>query len=1145
MRKLILVVAVATAAAPAASAQRARYSREPVKLGVPAAGAARPARRATVAPAPSRPIVRPDDPLAGMGKVVSIRQEQIDLLDGLVADCVADGCDGDELGKLYFMKAELYAQAQRYFRLEGQRLAIAADTAKTAAEKDRLRAESAALAAEAKASLVRAVVAYKALADDDRFVNHPRMPEALFFYGWTLGAGGYRTEMRAVFDRLLKDYPQTRYAAEAHLAFADYHFEHGQLADAEARYRRVLQFPKAPMYFYARYKLGWVQLNLGKHQDALEAFHDVAVATRRDPDRAPLHRAALTDLVRAYAEVGNVHRAGDYFRKVAADRAPAMYELLADLYREHGKAEKAIYAYRELIAEVPASPNVCAWQHHVAEAMLTAGTNARRLDEIERLAKLSTAFTRERARPADEIAECRGLASGMTGDLARQWHQEWAKTKDVATFELSRRAYGIYVTHFKGDAAYAETEYYRAELLWSRADAERADHRLAAKLWEDTAAAFVAVVDTAGLERAVLDDAARAVVLATVNAAERDPRPAPPVIGDAPRSPSAIPRPRAIPERDRKVLAAFTLYAARVKGRPVDEVADMKLNHAALLRRHAHHAAAIPILVELIASYRATPSGEDAVNFLLDSYNQLGREAELVAAARDVATDTAFLADKPELRDRLRDIDLTHARKVAERLEAEGRRTGDPAVLVRCGTAYAELYNRDPEARGADELLYNAAVCFEDGKSVGIAIDMYRRLDDLGAEAREDIRARAVARLGAAYARIAYYPMAAKYLERYYTAYGTVKAARELADPKAALSDAVMYRKGAGEDDQAITDTMLLVDSRVASAAEKAEAFFNLYAIHEQAGDADALVAHLRRYLAAHAGAGGPARLVQAHARIGLALWTASCPGKTIDGACVKLTRIRAIDTRRSRHGARVAQETCGPGTRVEVVARDRRKAAAALAAFEKAIEAYERHAAALRDPASPARYWYALATHHVIEPAYEAYLGRAFPANLDFDARRPAQAKRSRARFDAWLADKDAAGKALAVAYKEVIAIGEPTHAVAAAARIGQVAQDASQALTTAPIPTELRRFPEAVELYCDVLGDKTEALDALTVDAFTACLDQSTRLGFFSDASRLCERELGQLLPGQFPSTTERRRAPTLASTITALEPGSVRLE
>ena len=1143
MRKLILVVAVATATAPAASAQRARYSREPVKLVVPTSGP-KLAPATTLAPVPSRPIARPDDPLVKMGQVRSIRQEQIDILDELVTACVEDGCDSDELGKLYFMKAELYAQAQRYFRLEGQRLAIAADTAKTAGEKDRLRAQSAALADEAKASLVRAVLAYKALADDDRFVNHPRMPEALFFYGWTLGAGGYRTEMRAVYDRLLKDYPQTQYAAEAHLAFADYHFEHRQLADAEARYRRVLQFPKAPMYLYARYKLGWVQLNLGKHQDALEAFHDVAVATRRDPDRAPLHHAALNDLVRAYAEVGNVNRASAYFRKVAADRAPAMYELLGDLYREQGKSEKAIYVYRELIADVPVSPHVCAWQHHVAEAMMIVGTNAQRLDEIERLAKLSTAFTRERARPADEIAECRELASGMTGDLARQWHQEWAKTKDPAKFDLSRRAYGIHLTHFKGDAAYAETEYYRAELLWSRADAERADQRLAAKLWEDTAVAFVAVVDTAGVERAVLDDAARAVVLATVNAAERDPRPAPPVIGDAPKA-NAIPAPRSIPERDQKVLAAFALYSARVKGRPVDEVADMKLNHAALLRRHAHHAAAIPILVELVAKYRATSSGEDAVNLLLDSYNRLGREADLVAAARDVAADTAFLADKPELRDRLIAIDVTFLRKAAERLEAEGRRTGDPAVLVRCGTAYAELYNRDPEATGADELLYNAAVCFEDGKSVGIAIDIYRRLDEMGDDAREDVRARAVARLGAAYARIAYYPMAAKYLERYYTAYGTVKAARELADPKGALSDAVMYRKGAGEDAQAIADTMLLVDSRVTSAAEKAEAFFNLYAVHEKAGDADAVVAHLRRYLATHAGAGGPDRLVQAHARIGLALWTASCPGKAVDGACVRLTKIRAIDTRRSKHGARVAQETCGPGTRVEVVARDRRKTTAALAAFGKAIDAYERHAAALRDPASPARYWYALATQHVIEPDYEAYLGRGFPANLDFDAKRPAQAKRSRARFDAWLADKDAAGRALALAYKKVIAIGEPTHAVAAAARIGQVAQDASQALITAPIPTDLRRFPEAVELYCDVLGDKTEALDALTVDAFTTCLDQSTRLGFFSDASRLCERELGQLLPGQYPSTTERRRAPTLASTITALEPGSVRLE
>ena len=71
------------------------------------------------------------------------------------------------------------------------------------------------------------------------------MDMALFYYGYTLQGGKYMKEARAVYDKLLKNYPNSKYVPEAHLAFADYYFETGQLADAEARYKMVLKFPKS------------------------------------------------------------------------------------------------------------------------------------------------------------------------------------------------------------------------------------------------------------------------------------------------------------------------------------------------------------------------------------------------------------------------------------------------------------------------------------------------------------------------------------------------------------------------------------------------------------------------------------------------------------------------------------------------------------------------------------------------------------------------------------------------------------------------------------------------------------------------------------------------------------------------------------
>jgi hypothetical protein len=1134
VRRVASALALVVLISAAAHAQPRRYTRAPVSVAPPSRDRPPPATSSRPA-TPDGPI---DDDHAGtllsiQGKVAPLRRAQIELLDGNIADCERDGCEPDEIADYHYRKAELYALEQRFYRLETQRLAIARDAAKTDASRAALAKESAATAKAAKDSLVLAIEVYRALVDDKRFANYANLPKALFFYGYMLGAGGYREAMRDAYDRLLREYPQSPYVPEAHLAFADYHFEAKQLADAESRYRRVLQFPKAQPYWYAKYKLGWVQLDLGSFQDALETFHDVVAGTAKLADRKALHRAAKNDLVRAYAEVGNVHRARDYFKKLDADGWLALDALLADLLREHGKTEKAIYVYRDLIGAAPRDRDVCLWQHHVTNAMLAAGDNAKKIDEIERLVKLYAALAAKRALPAEELAECRDLAKDMATDLARAWHQEWVKTKDVATYALAARAYDAYLRVFPGDADFAEIQYFRAELAWTRADAEVKQPRLAVELWDDAAAEFIAVVDTGQLDAKRQAEAARAAVLAAVNSALADPRAAvelPPVL----TAPAAIVKPQPIPERDQKVLAAFERYRRSVTDPASTERIEMAVYHAALLRRWAHHADALPLLADVVDHHRMHPLGEDAANALLDSYNQLHRDDELVAAARRLLRDRAFLAGKEALERRLIAIDVTYARKQAEKLELAGRTSGDRTQLVACGEAYAELYNRDPEAAGAEELLYNAAVCFEDARSVGLALGLYEKVEAMGARAREDVRARAVARLGAAYGRIARYTDAARYLELFAAKYAGAKAADGLPDQAAAWSDAVLYRRGTGDDAAAIADTKRFVASRAATPAARAEAFFNLHAIYDKQGDVDALVAHLRRYVATYGAAGGAARLVEAHARIGLALWTASCPAGVVDGSCVRVTRLRSIDgAGAKRRGRRLVQTQCGAGTRVDVIERDARRVKDAMAAFGKATAA----AAAL--PADAPKTWSALAALYALEPRYEAYLAQAFPTNLDFDPAHASAAKKSMARFERWLATKDATAQQLKQAYQAVIGLGEPANAIAAAARIGQIAQHASEALTTAEVPAFIRPYPEAVERYCDTLGDKTTGLDELTVDAYTVCLDTSTKLGWFSEWSRVCERELGVLLPGRYPATAERRSAPSQRAVPADVEP------
>ena len=131
---------------------------------------------------------------------------------------------------------------------------------------------------------------------------------------------------------------------------------------------------------------------------------------------------------------------------------------------------------------------------------------------------------------------------------------------------------------------------------------------------------------------------------------------------------------------------------------------------------------------------------------------------------------------------------------------------------------------------------------------------------------------------------------------------------------------------------------------------------------------------------------------------------------------------------------------------------------------------------------------------------------------------------------------------------FSEVLAIKDNANSIAAAARLGQVTQDFADQLFTAEIPPEVRKSQvidgydlaqDKVDAYCDALTTAAEPLAEKSLTAYGACLQKSTDLGWFSDWSKLCERELGQIKPEEFPTASELRGDPNQVSPVISVEP------
>jgi hypothetical protein len=357
--------------------------------------------------------------------------------------------------------------------------------------------------------------------------------------------------------------------------------------------------------------------------------------------------------------------------------------------------------------------------------------------------------------------------------------------------------------------------------------------------------------------------------------------------------------------------------------------------------------------------------------------------------------------------------------------------------------------------------------------------------------------------------------------------------------------------------------------------------------IYENRKEWNNVIKHYNRYLAKWGRFGGPDRQIQAHVKVGEILWKQSCPIDGVHGACIKVKRVRSKrkiarkkkkkkgKRRRKKKGLDIELRTqCGPETKMRVIVmnRNKTKARSAQNHFKKALALYKRSKGGKKikgkDAEDKARrkrdldYYSAAARFYQAEKMYEKFLDVKFPRNLDFsegsakDKKQKKKAEKSKKEFAKYLENKGKLLNNTSEVYQDVIKLKVAHWAIAAAARIGQLYQNFADALYTAPVPKPpLDSFMASMkaqgvprhlitddmkedfvmkftDTYCDTLEDKAQPLEVKAVQGLDTCLSKSTELSWYNEWSSLCEAELNQIKPAEYPIASEIRAKPGYVS-------------
>lgn len=318
------------------------------------------------------------------------------------------------------------------------------------------------------------------------YPQYQRADEAMFYLGSALQDTGEKDEAAKTFNDLVRTYPESGYVPDAYVLIGEYYFDQNNAYKALLAYQKAARYKDSPKYAFAMYKLAWCYYNVGEYGKGIDTMKAVVAYSMADQgtdkSKLTLQEEALKDLVRFFADAGDLNEAIDYFNKLGKqDLIEAMLKRLASTYFENGNFEQAISTYRKLISENPNGRLAPEYQNEIILCYQKMGRKKETMGEVDRLLKTygkQSAWARQNASNPDALKGANEYIEKNLRTVAINYHNEAKKLGAGAaareSYDLAEQAYSVYLENFPEEKNAYEMRYAYGELLYKTKKYEQA-----------------------------------------------------------------------------------------------------------------------------------------------------------------------------------------------------------------------------------------------------------------------------------------------------------------------------------------------------------------------------------------------------------------------------------------------------------------------------------------------------------------------------------------------------------------------------------------------------------------------------------------------------------------------------------------------
>ena len=314
------------------------------------------------------------------------------------------------------------------------------------------------------------------------FPKDPNNDRVLYQMARAYEQSGDLESAQKTLDRMVKEFPATRYASEAEFRRGELLFTAKNYAGAEKAFAKVLASPDAsPYQDRSLYMLGWSQYKQGRLDDALKSFYSVLdlKVGGKDGDLGIEKIEGLTradrELVEDTFRVASIGLANLKGAESIAEfvTTPArktyefrIYEQLAELYIKQERSKDAADTYNQFARRNPLHAQAPVMQAKVIEIYEKSGFVNQAIEaRKEYVARYGRTSEFRRVNP-EGWERAQPLVKTRLAELARHFHATAQRTKASADSQEAVRWYREYLASFPNDAKAAESNFLLAELLF-------------------------------------------------------------------------------------------------------------------------------------------------------------------------------------------------------------------------------------------------------------------------------------------------------------------------------------------------------------------------------------------------------------------------------------------------------------------------------------------------------------------------------------------------------------------------------------------------------------------------------------------------------------------------------------------------------